>query len=180
MESTKLSINNVLENKGQIEGVPANPRTISKDKFELLKQSIAEDPEMLNWRPLLVMPHKNKFVVIGGNMRFKALKDLGHSFVQAEIIPADTDIEKVRRVLLKDNSGFGAWDHDLLSSEFSEGEILASGIDIPLPPEDDAPIEPDKGISDISTKLHVEAGDVNLLRDLFIELQARGFVCELK
>lgn len=181
MESVKLSINNVVPNKGQIEGVPKNPRFIKDEKFAALKDSIVEDPDMLELRELLVYPLQNKFVIIGGNMRYEACKELGHQFVHCKILAADTPVEKLRRIVLKDNGGYGEWDHELLSSQWHQGEILSAGIEIPIPPDPtDAPIPQDNKLRDISTKLFVEAGDLEALRDLFIELQQRGFVCELK
>ena len=53
---------------------PNNPRSINKTKFERLKKSITEFPKMLELRPIVV---DENFVVLGGNMRLKALKDLG-------------------------------------------------------------------------------------------------------
>jgi hypothetical protein len=44
---------------------------LKKDKFKKLKQSIEENPEMLDLRELLVYPVDNKYVIIGGNMRFE-------------------------------------------------------------------------------------------------------------
>ena len=51
-----------------------NPRTISKKKFERLKKSITDFHKMLELRPIVV---DENFVVLGGNMRLRALKELG-------------------------------------------------------------------------------------------------------
>lgn len=59
-------------NEGQLEGLPSNPRYIKDEKFELLKRSLQESPEMLHLRELLVFPHEDTFIVIGGNMRLRA------------------------------------------------------------------------------------------------------------
>ena len=53
---------------------PNNPRTINKSKFEKLKKSITEFPKMLELRPIVV---DEAFMVLGGNMRLQALKELG-------------------------------------------------------------------------------------------------------
>lgn len=52
----------------QING--ANPRTISKEKFEKLVCSILVLPKMLELRPIVV---DNTFTALGGNMRLRAL-----------------------------------------------------------------------------------------------------------
>ena len=61
-------------NKGQIEGLPKNPRFIKDARYAALVKSIADSPEMLRIRELMVVPHGDKYVVIGGNMRLRACK----------------------------------------------------------------------------------------------------------
>lgn len=48
----------------------ANPRTIQKDKFDKLVNSILALPKMLDLRPIVV---DNTMVALGGNMRYRAL-----------------------------------------------------------------------------------------------------------
>jgi hypothetical protein len=76
-EQKTLPITKLVSNSGQIAGVPKNPRLIRDARFEALKRSITDTPEMLSIREVVVVPHKSKFVVICGNQRFKACKDLG-------------------------------------------------------------------------------------------------------
>ena len=52
---------------------PDNPRTISKERFESLKKSIREFPEMMEKRPII---YDENNIVLGGNMRLRALKEL--------------------------------------------------------------------------------------------------------
>jgi hypothetical protein len=54
----------------QIKVNTANPRTISKEKFDKLIDSILVLPKMLELRPVVV---DNTFVALGGNMRYRAL-----------------------------------------------------------------------------------------------------------
>ena len=62
----------------QIKPNPKNPRTIKDERFDKLKKSIQDFPDMLNKRPLVCFTDTDgKFVVLGGNMRLKAAKDLG-------------------------------------------------------------------------------------------------------
>ena len=44
----KIPISKLLNNTGQIEGVPTNPRTIDKADYQKLLKSIQEDPEYLD------------------------------------------------------------------------------------------------------------------------------------
>lgn len=52
---------------------PANPRTISAGKFEKLKASIEQFPKMMALRPIVV---DASGIVLGGNMRLRALQEL--------------------------------------------------------------------------------------------------------
>ena len=52
---------------------PNNPRYIRDEKFEKLKKSIQDFPEMLKLRPVVV---DDDMMVLGGNMRLKALTEL--------------------------------------------------------------------------------------------------------
>ena len=76
-QSVMLRISKLEANKGQIDGLPKNPRTIKDEKFKKLVKSIEENPEMTSLREMLVYPNEGKYVVVGGNMRLKAMKELG-------------------------------------------------------------------------------------------------------
>ena len=89
VQSQLLPLADIEVNKGQIEGLPANPRFIRDDKFKKLKASIQESPDMLALRELLVFQHGKKYVIIGGNMRYRALKDLGYKETVCKIVPAN-------------------------------------------------------------------------------------------
>ena len=52
-----------------------NPRLIRDENFEKLKKSIIDFPKMLELRPIIVDENN---VILGGNMRYKALKELGY------------------------------------------------------------------------------------------------------
>ena len=51
-----------------------NPRILKDDKFKKLVQSIKDFPEMLEIRPIVV---NNEMMVLGGNMRLKAIQEIG-------------------------------------------------------------------------------------------------------
>lgn len=106
---------------------PNNPRIIKDDKFEKLKSSLKEFPKMMELRPIVVDKDN---MVLGGNMRYRALEALGYKEVPDEWIKkADklTDKEK-RRFIVEDNTAFGEWDWDLLSNQYDFGELLEWGF----------------------------------------------------
>lgn len=132
-------------NKGQIEGLPKNPRFIRDTRFEQLKKSIQDAPEMLGLRELIVMPHGKKYVVIGGNMRLRACIDLGYNEIPCKVLDKDTPAEKLREYAVKDNNGFGQDDWDALANEWDEEELKGWGMEFPTEwgfEEENTSIEP--------------------------------------
>ena len=126
-----LPLSQIDRNKGQIEGLPPNPRIIRDAKFEKLVQSIIDDPELLEHRGLLVFAHEGRFVSIGGNMRLEACRKAGKKEVTCETIDPATPVEKLRAYMIKDNASFGEWDWDAMSAGFDIEELANWGIDIP-------------------------------------------------
>lgn len=116
-------------NEGQIEGLPRNPRFIKDERFKKLVKSLEDDPEMLDLRELIVYPHGKHFVVIGGNMRLRAGKELGFETMPCKILPADTPIEKLKAYVIKDNNAFGNDDFDLLANEWDAEFLENCGFD---------------------------------------------------
>lgn len=115
----------------QVKTNPKNPRTIKDDKFKKLVKSIQEFPDMLNKRPLIVFTDVDgKYVVLGGNMRLKACKEIG--IKEIPIILADEWTEEQKaEFLIKDNVGFGEWDWDQLQSEWDTEKLDEWGLDVP-------------------------------------------------
>jgi len=109
---------------------PSNPRVIKDERFEKLKNSISEFPAMLALRPLVI---NSDSVVLGGNMRLKALKELGYKDIPDEWVKradALTD-EEPRRFIIADNVGFGEHDWAMLATEWDVEELSDWGLDIP-------------------------------------------------
>ena len=105
---------------------PNNPRILKDDKFKKLVKSLKEFPEMANVRPLVL---NKENIILGGNMRFKAMKEAGWKEVPVQIV--DWSIEKQNEFIIKDNVGFGEWDWDILANEWNTEELTEWGLDIP-------------------------------------------------
>ena len=130
VQSVMLPLSKIEANRGQIVGLPKNPRVIRDAKFQILKKSIEEDPEMTALREILVVEYGDKYVIIGGNMRFRAMQDLGIKEAPCKVIPADTDVEKLKAYTIKDNAGFGEWDWDDLANEWGDEPLSDWGVDV--------------------------------------------------
>ncbi len=129
-----LSLDLIEENEGQLFGLPANPREIAPEKFELLKADIQKYPQFLQYNALKVYPMDDgKYIVIGGNMRCRALKELGYKEVPCVIIPKETHVEELKAYIILDNSGFGCWDWTKLTSdEWDSAQLRGWGVDMPM------------------------------------------------
>jgi len=115
----------------EIKPNPKNPRTIRDDKFLKLVKSIQDFPQMLEKRPLVCFTDTDgKYVVLGGNMRLKASKEVG--LKELPIILADDWTEEQKaEFLIKDNVGFGEWDWEQLTSEWDTDKLDEWGLDLP-------------------------------------------------
>ena len=114
-------------NIGRVKKNESNPRYIKDAKFKKLVKSIKEFPEMLEKRPIVV---DEDMVILGGNMRFEACKAAGLFEVWIDQVEGWTEEQK-REFVIKDNVGFGEWDWDILSADFTEDELTDWGLDIP-------------------------------------------------
>lgn len=129
---------------------PKNPRLIKDDKFKKLVKSIQGFPDMLNKRPLIVFTDVDgKYVVLGGNMRLKALKELNYK--EVPIILADEWTEEQKaEFLIKDNVGFGEWDWDSLANEWGAENLDNWGLNVPLFNDDMTNNEDYEGLDQLS------------------------------
>jgi ParB-like chromosome segregation protein Spo0J len=105
---------------------PNNPRLIKDDKFAKLVQSLKDFPEMANVRPIVV---NQDFVVLGGNMRLKAMKEAGWKQVPVQVVDWSEDQQK--EFIIKDNVGFGEWEWDVLANEWEADDLDKWGLDVP-------------------------------------------------
>lgn len=131
MQATTIKISKLRHNEGQIEGLPKNPRFIRDYRFAKLVKSIQDDPEMLELRELLVIPFNQTFLVIGGNMRLRAMRELGYSEAPCKILPEDTPVEKLRAYTIKDNIGYGEDNWEDLANEWDTDELEIWGVEFP-------------------------------------------------
>lgn len=131
MTETKLLPVALLEfNKGQLKGLPKNPRFFRDFRYESMKRSISESPEMLRLRELIVYPMDDgKHIVVCGNLRLRASKELGYKELPCKILAKDTDVRKLREYATKDNVSFGENDMDVMANEWDKAELQDWGIE---------------------------------------------------
>jgi DNA modification methylase len=142
-----------------------NPRYIKDEKFKKLVQSLRDFPEMANVRPIVV---NTEMIVLGGNMRLKAMQEAGWSEVPVEVV--DWSEEKQREFIIKDNVGFGEWDWDELANTWDAEELNEWGLDTPdnwkaeeLEAEEDDYEVPEELKTDVVLGDLIEIGEHRLL-----------------
>lgn len=129
MQAKTIKLSDLHLNIGQIKDVPKNPRFIKDERYEALKKSIEDDPEMLQLRELVAYDNNGELVVILGNMRYRAMKELGYKDAPVKVLPAETDAKKLRAYIQKDNIAFGQNDWDLLGNEWDVAELEDFGLE---------------------------------------------------
>ena len=139
----EIEIRDLRPNSGEVEGLPRNPRKISKKNLEKLKKSVQDAPEMLRLRELIVVPHGEGYVVIAGNQRLEAAKAVGMESLPCKVLPADTDPAKLREYAIKDNLPFGEDDWEVIASDWDTAELEEWGMSVPDKWKDNTTAEED-------------------------------------
>ena len=118
----------IVNNSGQIPDVPANPRTITAERFDRLTKRIAEN-NLLGVFPLKVIEFNGKFVALGGNQRLRAAKKLKMSGVPCIIVPPDADAETMQEIIILENEHDGDNDWDALANGWDATKLANWGVD---------------------------------------------------
>lgn len=121
VETKEVDLSEVLQNE-------ENPRFIRDEKYNQLKKSLEEFPEMLEARELVV---DENMVLLGGNMRHKALSELGVSKVKIKQFKGLTEQQK-KEFVVKDNVSYGQWDWEILANDWEMEELEDWGLDLPI------------------------------------------------
>lgn len=156
----------------QLKSNPNNPRVIKDDKFEKLKKSISEFPKMMSLRPIIVDQNN---IVLGGNMRLKALQSLGYKEIPDDWVKKASELtdDEKSRFIVSDNIGFGDWEYNILMAQFDVSELSEWGLDIPKfdnqEDENKEAVDDDYEIPE-SIKVDVKNGDL-------IEIGQHKLIC---
>lgn len=119
-ENLKLPIIDLVPNEN-------NPRYIRTPKFKKLVKSIKDFGEMLEIRPVVV---DENLVILGGNMRYRAMIEAGIKQVEVIKITGWSDQQK-NEFIVKDNASFGEWDFDALGNNWENADLIEWGLDLP-------------------------------------------------
>lgn len=109
---------------------PNNPRIIKDGKFKKLVASIKDFPKMMALRPMVVDENN---IILGGNMRLKALQELGYKEIPDEWVKGAKELtpDEISRFIIVDNVGYGEHDWAMLANEWDTEDLTEWGLEIP-------------------------------------------------
>jgi len=110
---------------------PKNPRLIQDAKFKKLVKSIEAFPDMMAMRPIIIDENNMN---LGGNMRYRALLELGYTEVPAEWVKKVTNLteDQKQEFIVKDNVSFGEWDWEILTNEWDIEKLDDWDVDVQM------------------------------------------------
>lgn len=120
---------------------PRNPRVIKDSKFKKLVKSLQDFPQMMELRPIII---DDGGVIQGGNMRFRALQEIGYKEIPDNWVKQGKDLtpKQWAEFVVKDNVSFGEWDYDILSADYDAPTLESWGFDfgdmLEIPDEEEA------------------------------------------
>ena len=121
-------VNTIIKkvNLSELKPHPDNPRKISRENMDRLVKSLQEFPEMLEIKEIVV---DETMTIIGGNMRYAALKKMGKEQCKAKIVTGLTEDQK-REYIVKDNIALGEWEKTIIAKKYSDLDLKTWGIDL--------------------------------------------------
>lgn len=140
-----------------------NPRFIKDEQMAKLLASIEQFPKMMELRPIVVDENN---VILGGNMRYRALVEMGKETIPANWVRVAKGLteEQKKEFIIKDNASFGMWDMETLANEWPEADLDAWGVNIDFPDIEKVDLEMD---DDDKTKTFIT--EVMVLRNQIAE-----------
>lgn len=181
MEIVRIKLSALEPNTGQIPGLPMNPRQWTATDVDRIANSLQETPELFEARPLLVYPLDKKFIILGGNLRHEGAKRNKMKDAPCIVFPADTPIEKLKEIVIKDNGSFGAWDYDTLANEWGDLPLADWGVPAWEPEEVKMPGEKEdlSDKIDFQYKIEVECVTEAEQEALYNKLMEEGYKCRI-
>ena len=107
---------------GKIDLNPDNPKTPQKGEMEALVASLERDPNLMNYNPLHVVKDGERYMVVDGNHRLLAIRQLGWDSVMVEIYDDVFDDEgfldqaKINERLFRNNASYVSYDTEKIAN----------------------------------------------------------------
>lgn len=170
-----MKLNNIKPN-------PNNPRLIKDDKFKKLVKSIQEFPQMMEKRPIVcVTDTDGKLYPLGGNMRLKAIQEIGYKEIpETWVVLADEwTVEQRNEFVIKDNVGFGEWDWEQLANEWDADLLDDWGLNVPITLDDETELKDLSSTIDNLYRIEIVCKDEEHQENTYNKLIEQGYECRL-
>jgi len=116
-----------LSDLSKLEG---NPRFIKDKEFQTLCDSIRDNPEYFEARPLILSDRTGKLVIIAGNQRYEAAKVVKLEEAPTYLIEGLTEA-KEREIIIRDNINNGEFDFEILANSWDDLPLIDWGVKLP-------------------------------------------------
>jgi DNA modification methylase len=143
---------------------PKNPRTIKDDSFKKLVKSIDENPDYFEARPIILSDRTGELIILAGNQRYAAAKEIGIKNVPTVLMPAMTE-EKEKEIMIRDNISNGDWDYDMLSADWDSSDLQDWGLDVPDWGEETEGLTDPDDTPEVEEEAITQLGDIWILGD---------------
>jgi len=114
----------------ELKKLAGNPRIIKDKQFKTLCDSIRDNPDYFEARPLILSNRTGELVIIAGNMRYEAARAVKLAEVPTFLIEGLTEVRE-REIVVRDNISNGEWDMEALANEWNELPLSEWGVTIP-------------------------------------------------
>lgn len=112
----------------EMKKLDGNPRKITTEQLAKLKESIERNKDYFEARPLILSNRTGELVIIAGNQRYEACKQLGLDECPTVLLEGLTE-EREKEIIIRDNVNNGEWDDELLQEW--DAELLDDwGVDV--------------------------------------------------
>lgn len=79
-----------------------NPRYIKEEDFERLCASVQNNPELFEAQPIILSDRTGELVIIAGNQRYRAAKEVGLKEVPTVLLTGLTE-QKEKEIIIRTN-----------------------------------------------------------------------------
>ena len=111
---------------GLLHKLKNNPRKITPEDMERLKESIRNNPDYLEAHPIVLSDRTGELVIIDGNQRYEACCQMGYDKVPTALLSGLTE-EREKEIIIRANVNNGQWDIDKLLA-WDAGKLFEWGL----------------------------------------------------
>lgn len=119
---------------------PTNPRTITKKEYRKLVERIRKAPHYMKLQPLILNEDK---MILDGNMRYRACKELGWVEIPAQVFTKAAHIasdawtkykrtyeECCTEIIFTSNLHSGEFDFDIVTNIYNDVDVEGYGLNV--------------------------------------------------